>query len=406
MALFKSLKLGDLELSHRIALAPLTRLRANNDTLAPTKLAQEYYEQRATPGGLLISEATCISPEALIGNNVPGIWSKDQTEGWKKVVDAVHAKNGLISMQLWHTGRAAHDSMGRHPMADPERMPTVGPSDIPAPGKTFGTITGESLDYSKPRALTEEDISRIVDDYRRAARNAREAGVDAIEIHAAHGYLIDQFLNDNPNNRMDKYGGSIENRCRFLKEVLAAVGEEMPFTRIGVRISPQFEGTRRYYGCEDSNALELYSYVIRLLDSYDLAYLLLTEPRWTPLAYDDDHAKDPGYAMGLHNPQHFRKLYRGPIIGAGGFTPITGNDAVKDGLYDAIAFGRWFISNPDLVRRIREGLPLTPYHRDSFYKLGSPDGYIDYPMYDDIEDKSKLVSHDRIGKSLSELKTE
>mmetsp|Transcript_16779 Transcript_16779/g.32686 ORF Transcript_16779/g.32686 Transcript_16779/m.32686 type:complete len:409 (+) Transcript_16779:166-1392(+) len=398
--LFKPLKLGDLELKHRVVLAPLTRFRADRKTLVPTDLMREYYEQRATPGGLLITEATCISLEGLPDNCVPGIWTEEQTQGWKKIVDAVHAKGGLISVQLWHTGRMAHASMRDHPMADPEHLPTVSASDVTAPGKTTGTLSGEIDTYSKPRPLREDEIPRLLNDYRLAARNARKAGFDAIELHAAHGYLIDQFLNDNTNLRSDKYGGSIENRCRLLKEALQALGEEMPFSRIGVRLSPQFEGTMRFFGASDSNPLELYTEAVRTVDQFNLAYLLLTEPRWFGAKHDNDFSADPGFSMGLYNPPHFRKLYRGKIIGAGGFTPKTAPEAIEKDQYDAIGFGRWFIANPDLVKRIREGLPLNKYVRATFYKYESPDGYTDYPFYEQVSDKSSLVPHDMIGNSL------
>ncbi|GBG29012.1 12-oxophytodienoate reductase-like protein [Hondaea fermentalgiana] len=402
-ALFEGLQLGELRLKHRVVLAPLTRFRADRKTLVPTELMKEYYTQRATEGGLLITEATCISPEGLPDNNVPGIWTKEQTQGWKKIVDSVHAKGGLISVQLWHTGRMAHETMRDHPMADPERLPTVSASDVTAPGKTGGTLSGEIDTYSKPRPLREDEIPRLLEDYKRAARNAREAGFDAVELHAAHGYLIDQFLNDNTNKRSDKYGGSIENRCRLLREAVEAISEEMPLSRVGVRISPQFEGTMRFFGASDSNPLELYTTAIKTLDQYNLAYLLLTEPRWFGGKFDKDHSKDPGFSMGLYNPSKFRHLYRGPIIGAGGFTPLTAPDAVHNGHYDAIGFGRWFISNPDLVHRIQQKLPLNKYVRETFYKHGSPDGYVDYPFYEDA-DKSALVPQEKIGASLESAK--
>lgn len=402
MLLDSALPMGDLSLSHRMVLAPLTRMRANHDTLAhdDASLAATYYAQRATPGGLLISEATLVSSEGLLDHNVPGIWSPEQTRCWTQVVDAVHAKGALFSCQLWHTGRNAHATFAAHPAMQAGRVPTVSASDVRTPGQTRSTYTGDKLDTSVPRPLRADEMGRVAEDYRLAAVNAKAAGFDAVEVHGAHGYLLDQFLNNGVNRRTDAYGGSVENRMRLLLEVLAAVATVYPNSRIGVRISPHHEGSMKYYGTEDSDPDALYAAVIKRLDKLDLAYLLLTEPRWFGGAFDKDHATDPGFKMALVNPAKFRKLYRGCIIGAGGFTPASAEQALKDGDYDAIAFGRWFISNPDLPDRIRNGQPLTPYVRKLFY-AHTAEGYTDYPVFDAVADKSALVPQTSIGQSLS-----
>jgi len=403
--LFTPLRLGDLQLEHRLILAPLTRMRADRDGLFPRDgLADEYYTQRATKGGLLISEATLISTEALIDHGVPGIFTEKQTAQWKNIVDSVHAKGALFSCQLWHTGRVAHHSFKKHPLVDSEHIPGVSASNVRAPGKTRSTFTGEKTDYSTPRPLRKDEIPRLLNDYRRAAENCKKAGFDAIEIHSAHGYLLDQFLNDGTNKREDEFGPqTFDNRARLLIEVLETVSEVYPFSRIGVRLSPHHVSSMKYYGTDDSDPDRLYAEVIKRLGKFNLAYLLLTEPRWFGGKFDQDHTRDPGFSIPLANPAKFRKIYKGKVIGAGGFTPITANKAIQDGDYDGIAMGRWWIANPDFVKRIRKGLPLNKYNRKLFYAAG-PEGYIDYPSFDEVQDKSTLVPHDRIGQSLSSSK--
>jgi N-ethylmaleimide reductase len=472
--MFAPLQLGDIgRCEHRVVLAPLTRNRAEEPSLAPSALAVEYYRQRASRGGLLITEATCISPEALAYPGVPGVWSLEQVRGWRRVTDAVHQKGGLIVCQLWHTGRCAHPSFGAHPSVEPydaarraaaraagrpdppATRPCVSASSVGirtrkgAPGMTM-TLDGGFGAHAAPRPLSREDIARVCGDYARAARNARAAGFDGVEVHAAHGYLIDQFLNDNINARDDEYGGAPRNRCRFLEEVVRAVaGAVGTAARVGVRLSPHEapRGGYTYYGARDSNPDAVYAEAVRRLDALRsgpggarLAYLLLTEPRWTG-RHDGDHASDPGFAMPLVNLEKFRGLWRGALIGAGGFTPASsfaavgepaggepagGEPAARGGSnaagsnaagsnaagsvgsparptegrgvgparYDLIAFGRWFISNPDLPERLRRrrdalaaGAPaddalavpaLNRYERSTFYSRGE-EGYVDYP---------------------------
>jgi len=401
--MFSPLTLGKLELAHRVILAPLTRLRADPTTLAPTQLAVEYYHQRASKGGLLISEATLISPETFY-EGAPGIWSADQVEGWKKVVDAVHSKGGLISCQLWHIGRVAHPSSNVHPLCKSSglALASVSSSAIALKGRTREFGTKEKIPNAVPRALETGEIEgRLADDYARAARNARLAGFDSIEIHAAHGYLIDQFLNDGCNQRTDKFGGPISNRLRILDVVINACLREYPHDRIGIRLSPTNKTSMNYYQCTDATPELLYSSVVKHVDSFNLAYLLLSEPRWTGL-HDGDPSKDPGIKMPLLNPKQFRPIYKGKIIGAAGFTPTTSKEAIDAGEYDGIAFGRWFIANPDLPERLKNGDNLNVYDRNTFY-VGGPEGYIDYPSLDGAvgqKDKYRLMDPLSIGTSL------
>lgn len=391
--LFTPLQVGRIgKLSHRVVLAPLTRNRATEPDLSPgASLTALYYRQRASPGGLLITEATHVSPESLAYPSTPGIWSSQQVEGWKTVTEAVHDEGGFLVCQLWHTGRVAHPSFGQHPCnAGRVYQPCVSSSAVPIAnpkGRRARTVTYEGIqEHGVPRALTTDDLARLCEDYARAASNAMEAGFDGVELHGAHGYLLDQFLNNRVNQRTDGYGGSIENRCRLLQEVLDAILGVWPADKVGVRLSPH-DGQSTYYDCNDDNPDELYSHAVSVLNNYNLAYLLLTEPRWVMGKHDGDHATDPGFRMPLRNLHEFRGLYRGTLIGAGGFTPKASFREMGD--YDALAWGRWFIANPDLPERLRawheheqNGTPPPPmlnrYDRDTFYTQQA-EGYTDYP---------------------------
>lgn len=405
--LFRPLRIGDIgTLSHRIVLAPLTRNRATEPSLAPSSLAVQYYRQRASRGGLLITEAANISPESLAYPSTPGIWTRQQVEGWKNVTSAVHEKGGYIVCQLWHTGRVAHPDFARHPCNESKKyQPCVSASAVPITnrhGKHAKTVTHEGVKpHGTPRPLDSKvDIPRLCQDYKWAAQMAKDAGFDGVELHAAHGYLIDQFLNNGTNQRTDEYGGSVENRCRLLTEVLGAIFKVWPSGRVGVRLSPHDapNGGNTYYGCKDTNPDIVYRHAVRTLDKYNLAYLLLTEPRWVG-KYDSSPETDPGFQLPLRNLQTFRKDYRGTMIGAGGFTPTSSYAAMKEDTgassddgngYDALAFGRWYISNPDLPVRLeafhkhQAGVgtssppPLNRYERDTFYTQDSG-GYTDYP---------------------------
>lgn len=402
--LFKPLQLGRIGLlKHRVVLAPLTRNRASEPDLAPSSLTVQYYRQRASSGGLLITEGTHISPESLAYPSTPGIWSSAQVQGWRRVTDAVHEKGGYIVCQLWHTGRVAHPSYGQHECNRELRYrPGVSASPtqiVNRHGEPGKTMTYEGVeDHAVPRELSLQDIHRLREDYTRAAQHALQAGFDGVEIHAAHGYLIDQFINNGVNHRGDVYGGSLQNRCRLLTQVVESVLQVWPEGKVGVRLSPHDSpnGGNTYYGCKDSDPEAVYSHAIRALNSYPLAYLLITEPRWVG-RHDGSPETDPGFEMPVINLQKYRSLFDGIMIGAGGFTPSTSyqhfcwqEEQVRG--YDALAFGRWFISNPDLPQRLyswhdyewknrasdMHPPKLNRYMRDFFYSQDA-EGYVDYP---------------------------
>ncbi len=360
-SLFTPLRLGAIALKHRIIMAPLTRLRSRQPGDVPHALNADYYGQRASAGGLIITEATDISSGARGYPGAPGIYSPEQIAGWRAVVDAVHAKGGRIVLQLWHTGRISHSSLrsGAIPAA---------PSAIAAPGMHVDA-TGNYVPFETPHALTIAEIQGIVDDFRRAALNASKAGFDGIELHGANGYLIDQFLRDGANRRTDAYGGPIANRASFLLQVVEAVAQVWKPSRIGVRLSPW--GT--FNGMSDSDNPALFSHVIAELSRRKLAYLHLIEPRtdWNL----DGQAIDPSVPDAAAS---FRRLFDGPLIAASGFTRASAEQALAEGRADAVAFGRLFIANPDLPERYRRHAPLNPYDRSTFYG-GDARGYTDYP---------------------------
>jgi 2,4-dienoyl-CoA reductase-like NADH-dependent reductase (Old Yellow Enzyme family) len=356
-ALLSSYQLGDLSLANRVVLAPMTRARSGESRI-PNALMAAYYAQRAS-AGLIITEATVVSEQGIGWLQSPGIYSEAQRDGWKPVVDAVHAKGGKIFLQLWHTGRASHSSF--HDGALP-----VAPSAIRLNGDHIHTPEGKK-DYETPRALETAEVAGVVEDYRQAARRAREAGFDGVEIHAANGYLIDQFLQSRTNERTDQYGGSIENRYRFLKEVTEAVLEELPANRVGVRLAPN--GVFNDMGSPDYR--ETFTYVAQQLDGYGLAYL---------------HVMD-GLAFGFHelgDPMtlaEFRKVFSGPLMGNCGYTMETAEATVARGDADLIAFGRPYIGNPDLVERFTNGWPLAELPDMATWYSHDEHGYADYPTY-------------------------
>ena len=358
--LFTPLQLGRATLQHRIVLAPLTRMRAGGSVPGPLNV--EYYAQRTTQGGLLIAEATPVSPQGHGHPNVPGIHSAAQIAGWKTVTDAVHAKGGVIYLQLWHTGRVSHSSH------QPDGAAPVGPSAIRAEGGTINAAF-QPVPYEVPRALAIEEIAPIVDTYRQAAANAIAAGFDGVEIHGANGYLLEQFLYTRTNTRTDAYGGSIENRSRLHLEVTDAVIREIGAERTGIRLSPWGIAN----DCSEADPVPLFTYLIGELATRNLVYLHLIEPRASGTGKADIFRDDQPSAAAT-----FRKLWPTVLIDAGGFTAETAPEAVSSDRADAVAFGRFFISNPDLVARIREGATFTPYHRPTFYG-GGAEGYTDYP---------------------------
>ena len=368
-SLFSPLKIGPYRLKHRVVMAPLTRMRAAKPSLAPRPLNAEYYAQRATPGGLLVAEASPVAATGFGSPGVPGIYSDAQREGWRKVVDAVHAKGGLIFLQLWHVGRVSHSSF------QPGGVLPVAPSAVPIPAE-FKTATadGKVVPYETPRALETGEIPGVIDAYRQGAVNAQKAGFDGVEIHGANGYLIEQFLQSNSNLRTDRYGGGIENRARFLLEIARAVIGVWGADRVGVRLSPYGIAN----GSGETEPMPLYTHVVEALNPLGLAYLHFIEPRSSGAGRAEVNWQNVPLAMVL-----FRPVWKGVLITAGGFTGEAAEAAIAEGHADAIAFGRIFISNPDLPRRLREGLPLTPYNRATFYG-GEDAGYTDYPVYDEL----------------------
>ena len=357
-ALFTPARLGDIQIANRIVMAPLTRNRADPNTHAPHELHVTYYSQRAS-AGLIVTEGAQISPEGKGYAWTPGIYSPEQIAGWKKVTDAVHAKDGKIVVQLWHVGRVSHTSLLDG--ADP-----VAPSAIGAGGRTFD---GKGfVETSTPRALEESEIARVVDDYRKAAIAADAAGFDGVEIHGANGYLIDQFLRDGANQRTDSYGGSIENRTRFLFEVLEAVTGVLGGGRVGLRLSP-FSNAN---GLTDSDPMPLFTHAVKGLNRYGLAFLHLVEGQ-------TGGSRDLPEGCSI---DALRALFEGPYIANNGYDREMAIEAVATGKADAVAFGRPFIANPDLVKRLRLNAPLAEGNTATYYG-GGAEGYTDYPALDE-----------------------
>jgi N-ethylmaleimide reductase len=368
--LFSQLEVGPYHLNHRIVMAPLTRMRAEKGSFAPRPLNAEYYRQRTTPGGLIIAEASPVMSTGRGNAGTPGIYSVRQIEGWREVVNAVHDKGGVIFLQLWHVGRVSHSSF------QPGGALPVAPSAVPI-SEALKTMTadGKVASYETPRALETSEIASVIDSFRQAAVNARDAGFDGVEIHGANGYLIEQFLQSHTNLRTDRYGGPIESRARLLMEITQAVIEVWGANRVGVRLSPY--GVANDSG--EADPMPLYTHVIRSLDPLGLAYLHFIEPRSSGAGRAEVNHQNVPSAMVL-----FRPIWRGVLISAGGFTGETAEAAIAGGHADAVAFGRIFTSNPDLPRRLREGFPLTPYNRATFYG-GEETGYTDYAVYGEPE---------------------
>lgn len=362
MNLSKPIKIGDLTLPNRSAMAPLTRLRAGEGN-APTELNAEYYGQRAS-FGLIISEATPIMPEGHGYPHTPGLYTQPQIDGWKKVTEAVHANNGRIFCQLWHCGRISHDAY------QPNGNTPPAPSPVNPNIKVMHPDDWHEMDSTTPHEMSIEEIETTIQAYVQAIKNAKEAGFDGVEIHGANGYLINQFLINGVNVRKDQYGGSIENRARFLFEILDATVNLWP-GRVGLRLSPPTDYKELENGATDDRA-ELFAYIIEKLNDYDLAYLHLVEPRMY-----QDHDPET-YSMPLSS-KDFRPLYKGVLISAGGHTRESAEDLLESGQADIVGFGRDAISNPDLTERLIAGAALNPYNRDTFYG-GGAEGYTDYPF--------------------------
>jgi N-ethylmaleimide reductase len=351
--LFTPTKIGKLSLENRIAMAPLTRGRANADH-SPNELMAEYYEQRAS-AGLIITEATAISPQGYGWFGSPGIYSPKHVEGWRLVTNAVHRNGGRIFLQLWHMGRVSHPDFqgGALPVA---------PSAIAANGESR-TPRGKKP-YVTPRALETSEVGTTVEDYAKATRFARDAWFDGVEIHAANGYLVDQFLRDGSNQRNDRYGGTVENRVRFLLEVAEAAADSWSPDRVGVRLSP----TNSFNSMSDTDPLKTFTYAAHALNKLGLAYLHVFE------GLPGHWSAQPGEAI----TPHLRRLFKGPLIVNGGYDRHAAVRMLTEGGADLVAFGSSFIANPDLVERFRAGAPLNAPDTETFYSGGAR-GYTDYP---------------------------
>jgi N-ethylmaleimide reductase len=358
--LLKAYDLADLKLKNRVIMAPMTRSRADNEGNIPTDLMAEYYAQRAS-SGLIITEGSQISKRAVGYINTPGIHSKKQVEGWKKVTKAVHDKEGKIFIQLWHVGRMSHPDFhgGELPLSASALNPD---SQSYTPQGFKETVA--------PKEMSIEEIKTTINDYGTSAENAMDAGFDGVEIHASNGYLLHQFFSSTSNIRKDEYGGSIENRARILFEVIEEVKKFVPENRIGVRLNPSLHGI---FGMTlDENTIPTFDYIVKKLNNYDLSYLHLSEP------FNDvsevEHAE-------TEIAKRYRPLYKGTLMINSAFDQEKGNKVIEDGLADLVAFGKPFISNPDLVERFDKKAKLSNWDEATFYTPGEK-GYTDYPFMD------------------------
>ena len=361
-SLFDPIRYGAIAAPSRIVMAPLTRGRANRDHI-PTPVMADYYTQRAS-AGMIITEATGISREALGFPYGPGLWTPSQVAGWREVVAKVHSAGGRIVAQLWHMGRLVHPSFLGGAQG-------VSASATTAPGHAF-TYDGKKP-HESARPLRLDEIPRVLADYQAAARNAIAAGFDGVEIHAANGYLIDQFLRDNTNFRTDAYGGPVENRIRLLQEVTAAVVDAVGRERTGVRLSPNGEAT----GVNDSDPHTLFPAAAAMLNTYGIAYLHVREA--LPVGeYDRSGPGSRGMPDVPPVAPEIRAAFDGPLILNSDYDLIRAMAALENGAANAVSFGRPFIANPDLPRRFKDGLPLSPFDQKNLYANG-PEGYSDYP---------------------------
>jgi 2,4-dienoyl-CoA reductase-like NADH-dependent reductase (Old Yellow Enzyme family) len=353
--LIEPLKVGALTLPNRVVLAPLTRCRANAGRV-PNALMAMYYAQRAS-AGLILTEATSVSPQGVGYPDTPGIWSDEQVEGWKLTTAAVHAAGGRIFLQLWHVGRISHPDFlnGELPVA---------PSAIAPQGHV--SLLRPKREYVVPRALDLAEIPGIVEAYRKGAENAKRAGFDGVEIHGANGYLLDQFLQDGSNKRTDAYGGSIENRARLMLEVADAVISVWGADRVGMHLAPRGDA----HSMGDSNRLATFGYVAEQLGKRGIAFIFTRE----------------GLGADRISPE-LKKRFGGVLIANEGFNNETAQQAIAAGEADAVSFGKTFIANPDLPRRLQLNEPLNPFHAETFYGYGLPDptvGYVDYPSLEAV----------------------
>ena len=360
--LFEPYKLGTLSLEHRVVMPPLTRLRSNPDD-SVSQLMVEHYEQRASRGGLIIVEAATVSSNGIGYQGMPGIYDDRHIEGYRRIAKAIHAKGGFVYAQIIHTGRTSHQAL------QPSGGVPLAPSVVSYHGHAF--VDGGFVPVTPAREISKAEIKAILLDYKMAAQRALEAGVDGVEIHSANGYLPDQFLQDGSNHRTDEYGGTVENRARFLLQIVETVTGVWGTGRVGVRISP----SGVFNEMDDSNPEALFSYVAEALNGFDLAYLHIIEPR---IAGDvtKEHAENDAPIAS----KWLRGVYRGTLLAAGGFSKQSAEEALTQGDADLIAFGRLFTSNPDLPERFRHDLPLTPYDRSAFWG-GTEHSYTDFQPY-------------------------
>ncbi|TKC79192.1 alkene reductase [Trinickia terrae] len=361
--LFSKVAVGSYELAHRVVLAPLTRMRAESGA-RPGPLMAEYYAQRTSPGALLIGEATIAAPNGNGYLGAPGLYDDSQIAGWKTVTGAVHARGGKIFLQLYHAGRQSNAQL------QPGGGRPVGPSEVPHGGLAY-TEAGWTPNTPN-RALETAELAGIVESFRAAAERGMKAGFDGVELHAANGYLLDQFLQDGSNQRTDEYGGPIANRARLLLDVTRAVISVWGADKVAVRLGP----SGSFGDMSDSDPEALFAHVAADLDKLGIAYLHLIEPRIA--GNEENQARD-------QNPVAARRLrahFHGPIIAAGGFNGASAEAILQSGDADLVAFGRHFIANPDLPERLRRDLPLNPYDRETFFG-GTEAGYTDYPSYDE-----------------------
>lgn len=352
--LFSTYQLGPYTLKNRMVMAPLTRCRADGATRVPTPMMATYYAQRAG-AGLIVTEATVVTSKGVGYPATPGIYSPEQVQAWKNITSAVHQKGGLIFLQLWHCGRVSHSSFlgGERPVSS---------SAVAIPGQLYTPIGMQ--DYETPRALEASEIPGIVQLYAQGARHAMDAGFDGVEIHGANGYLIDQFLRDGVNKRTDSYGGSMENRARFLFEVVEAVIKVWGKGRVGLRLSP----STAFNGMTDSDPVKLFSWVAEKLSGYGLAYLHCTEG-------DDSDRRRGNTIVDL---AELRKHFKGTFLVCNEYDQTKAAAALASGKADLVAFGKLFIANPDLPQRFQSRKPLNPWNDKTFYTPGEQ-GYTDYP---------------------------
>ncbi len=356
-ALFQPLDIGAIHVPHRVLMAPLTRSRAKQPGDVPWELNTTYYTQRAS-AGLIVTEATCVSPMGRGYAFIPGIYTDEQEAGWKAIVDSVHAEGGRILLQLWHSGRVGHRDLS------PNGEAPIGPSAIHAETQTYISADSGMVPVDAPRALETDEIAGVVAEWRVAAERAKAAGFDGTEIHGANGYLVDQFTRDGSNQRTDDYGGSLESRLRFPLEVTQAVADVFGADRVGYRISPKGS----FNDMKDSNPVETFSTLARRLSELGLAYIHVVESLW-------DQERDEESAAAI------RDAFQGVYIANGNYTGETGAARIESGQADAIAYGTLFIANPDLPRRLREAAALAEADPNTFYG-GAEAGYTDYPALD------------------------